>query len=62
MPRIAGYKRVIVMGPSHKVFMDFIGTTKCLKWATLIGDIFIDMETVKELVSLKHPNGGGSLI
>jgi AmmeMemoRadiSam system protein B len=61
LPRIAGYKRVIVMGPSHKVYMDFVGTTKCDKWATPLGDIDIDMDTVKELAALKDPNGDGYL-
>ena len=61
LPRIAGYKRVIVMGPSHKVYMDFVGTTKCGKWATPLGDIDIDMDTVKELAALKDPNGDGYL-
>ena len=61
LPRTAGYKRVIVMGPSHKVYMDFVGTTKCDKWATPLGDIDIDMDTVKELAALKDQNGDGYL-
>lgn len=41
--------------------MDIIGTTKCEKWATPIGDIDIDVETVNRLAAMKDPSKGGYL-
>ena len=36
------YTRVFLLGPSHKVFLDFIATTVCTEWATPLGNIDID--------------------
>lgn len=36
------YERVVLIGPSHKVFLDFIGTTACEEWETPIGNIRVD--------------------
>ena len=43
------YERVFLLGPSHKVYMDFIGTTQCDEWATPLGNLPIDKGVVKEL-------------
>ena len=40
------FDRVVVLGPSHKVFLDFIGTTACTHWATPMGNIQVDSEAV----------------
>ena len=46
------YKRVILLGPSHKVHMDFIGTTRSFNgWETPLGMIEIDQDVIKELTS-----------
>ena len=36
------YKRVIVMGPSHKLYIDFVATTECSHWETPLGALKID--------------------
>ena len=43
------YDRVVLLGPSHKVFLDFCGTTACDEWATPLGNVKIDKTTVAEL-------------
>lgn len=46
------YKRVLLLGPSHKIFLDFIGTTTCDEWATPLGNLQIDKAGVERLCSL----------
>lgn len=46
------YKRVILLGPSHKVYLDFIATTRCDEWETPLGNLKIDKEVVNKLVSI----------
>ena len=41
--------RVVLLGPSHKVYLDWIGTTACTEWATPIGNIRVDTEAVNSL-------------
>jgi AmmeMemoRadiSam system protein B len=43
------YKRVFLLGPSHKFYMPACGLTKCSQWATPLGNIKIDKETTKVL-------------
>ena len=42
------------MGPSHKIHLDFIATTKCNEWATPLGNLSIDHETIQELTSIDN--------
>ena len=37
------------MGPSHKVYLDFIGTTVASEWQTPLGNLTVDEETVTSL-------------
>ena len=46
------YDRVVVLGPSHKVFLDWVATTECTEWETPLGNIRIDQETIRELVEV----------
>ena len=41
------YDRVVLMGPSHKVALDFVGQTTCTEWQTPLGNLKIDTEAVK---------------
>ena len=36
------FNRVFLLGPSHKVYLDFIATTFCKEWETPLGNISID--------------------
>lgn len=38
------------MGPSHKIYLDFIGTTTCTHWECPLGNITIDEKAVNELL------------
>lgn len=49
-----------MLGPSHKVYLDFIATTHCKEWATPLGNLKIDEQTVKELLE-KTEEGGDEL-
>jgi len=42
------------MGPSHKVALDFVAQTLCSEWATPLGNIKVDVETVKRLAEEKQ--------
>jgi AmmeMemoRadiSam system protein B len=44
-----GYDRIVLMGPSHKVYLDFVAQTACQEYATPLGNIPIDRATVKKL-------------
>ncbi|TNV76614.1 hypothetical protein FGO68_gene2581 [Halteria grandinella] len=44
--------RIFLLGPSHKVFLEFIATTHCTEWATPLGNWKIDVEVVQKLCSL----------
>jgi MEMO1 family protein len=41
------------MGPSHKVFLDFVAQTACDEWETPLGNIKVDKETVSRLAELE---------
>jgi AmmeMemoRadiSam system protein B len=43
------YDRVFILGPSHKVFLDFMATTACSQWETPIGSLKVDLELVGQL-------------
>lgn len=47
-------RRVFVIGPSHHAYLDGCAMTKCDTYATPIGDLPIDHETVKELMATRH--------
>lgn len=51
---VDSYDRVFILGPSHKVFLDFIATTSCDQWETPLGSLEIDKELVDRLVSQKE--------
>jgi MEMO1 family protein len=36
------YDRVVLMGPSHKVYLDFVAQTACDEWETPLGNIKVD--------------------
>ena len=40
-------ERVFLLGPSHKVYLDFIATTHCDEWETPLGNLVIDKETIQ---------------
>ena len=40
------YDRVFVLGPSHKVYLDFVATTNCGVWATPLGNLAVDQGIV----------------
>ncbi|KAJ9103991.1 hypothetical protein QFC21_002454 [Naganishia friedmannii] len=42
-------KRIFLLGPSHHHYLSKIALSKCAKYATPLGDIPIDLETVKKL-------------
>ena len=47
----AQFDRVVLLGPSHKVFLDFIGTTTAEEWETPLGNIQIDIPTIDSLIA-----------
>ena len=47
--RVKDFDRVVLLGPSHKVYLDFVGTTACSEWATPLGNLQIDREAVESL-------------
>ena len=50
------YDRVFILGPSHKVFLDFIATSACTEWATPLGNLTVDQNIVQELVDFSEKN------
>ena len=50
------YDRVFVLGPSHKVYLDFVATTHCLEWETPLGNLKVDQNIVQQLVE-SQPHG-----
>ena len=46
------------MGPSHKVYLDWIGTTACKQWATPLGNINVDEDAVNQLVEASAAASG----
>jgi len=45
------YDRVVLLGPSHKVYLDFAATTVCSEWETPLGNAIVDEEAVDRLCS-----------
>ena len=45
--RASQYRRVVLLGPSHKVFLDFAAQTTCTEWETPLGNIKIDTKAVE---------------
>lgn len=48
--KVGQIERVVLLGPSHKKYMDYVGTTACTEWETPLGNIKVDAETVVSLV------------
>lgn len=44
---------MFLLGPSHKVYLDFIATTTCTEWETPIGNLKVDTKLVDELTQEK---------
>ena len=47
------YKRVLLLGPSHKVSIDFCATTLCDEYVTPLGNLQIDKAGVKALCAIE---------
>ena len=43
------YDRVVLLGPSHKVYLDFMATTSATHYETPLGNIRIDRDNVVDL-------------
>jgi MEMO1 family protein len=43
------YDRVVLMGPSHKIYLDFVGMTECSEWETPLGCLRVDVESIEKL-------------
>ncbi|KAJ7070985.1 MEMO1 family [Mycena amicta] len=46
---VARIKRVFVLGPSHHIYIDGCALSSCTTYATPLGDLPLDLETVREL-------------
>ncbi|KAJ7181709.1 MEMO1 family [Mycena crocata] len=46
-----GIKRVFLLGPSHHVYLDGCALSSCTSYATPLGDIPLDLETIRELTA-----------
>ncbi|KAK2461882.1 hypothetical protein APHAL10511_006345 [Amanita phalloides] len=46
-----GIKRVFILGPSHHFYLDGCALSACKQYATPIGDLQLDLETIEELKS-----------
>ncbi|KAK7463618.1 hypothetical protein VKT23_005559 [Stygiomarasmius scandens] len=44
-----GIKRVFVLGPSHHLYLDSCALSACIEYETPIGNLPLDLETIKEL-------------
>ncbi len=42
----------MLLGPSHKVYLDFAAQTSCTEWETPLGNIKIDSKAVTSLAAL----------
>jgi AmmeMemoRadiSam system protein B len=51
--RETDFDRVVLMGPSHKVYLDFVAQTACTEYACPLGNIAIDAEVVRKLETCK---------
>lgn len=58
--RAKDFDRVVLLGPSHKVYLDFVGTTACDQWATPLGNLEIDKEAVDRLCQASNEAEGVS--
>ena len=50
-PYLQSYRRIILLGPSHRVPFDFIAALDAKRWRTPLGDIDLDCEYTEKLVS-----------
>ncbi|KAJ4486204.1 MEMO1 family [Lentinula aciculospora] len=44
-----GIKRVFILGPSHHLYLDGCALSGCKEYATPVGNLPLDLETIKEL-------------
>ena len=47
--KVGDIDRVVLLGPSHKVYLDWIATTACQEWQTPLGNIKVDEEVINSL-------------
>jgi len=47
-------KRIFILGPSHHYYLDSCALSKCTEYETPIGNLPIDVETVKELKATRE--------
>ena len=47
------YDTIFVLGPSHKVYLDFVATTACDEWETPLGGLQVDKDKIDALVNSK---------
>ena len=40
--KVKEFDRVVILGPSHKLYFDYIGVTECTEWETPFGNVTID--------------------
>ncbi|KAF9069072.1 MEMO1 family [Rhodocollybia butyracea] len=45
----SGIKRVFILGPSHHLYLDGCALSGCKEYATPVGNLPLDLETIKEL-------------
>ena len=45
------YDTIFILGPSHKVYLDFVATTACDEWETPLGSLTVDKSKVDALVN-----------
>lgn len=55
------YDTIFILGPSHKVYLDFVATTNCTHWQTPIGDLTVDHDIVDKLVGASNLEKGGKI-
>ena len=50
------FDRVFILGPSHKIPLDFIVTTECDEWETPLGNLIVDKQTIAQLMEFPKNN------
>jgi AmmeMemoRadiSam system protein B len=50
------FDRVVILGPSHKMPLDFVVTTECDEWETPLGNLKVDKQAVQELLEFPKNN------
>ena len=56
------FDRVVLLGPSHKVYLDFLATTAASAWATPLGNLTVDEQTIDDLAAQADSTNGSLAI